>query len=228
MIEHNATETLLDGCTIELSREELNTLLSDFTFTKILSTKYIQHRTTNGIFYVTLDNGSNWDTVSTKPVVGIQVYHEATSAIIEGGTLTLNDTQLNALTTKIDSDFVVDGSDNHNDWYEHNKRNRYYTTQYLTNGTDYFISNDFGYNWVKVTAGDITNIGTGNTNMAYEIVHPPTLTILTGGRFLLTSSELDALLNMSKYADKINQYLKKDRTILYFNCQTKVRYRHLK
>ena len=214
LIEHNATETLLDDGTIELSREELNTLLSDFTFTKILSTKFIQHRTTNGIFYVTTDNGSNWDTVSTQPVVGIQVYHDATSALLEANDLDLTSTQLNALTTKIDSDFVVDGSDNHNDWYEHNKRNRYYTTQYLTNGTDYFISNDFGYNWIKLTsANDITNIGSGNTNMAYEIVHPPTLTILTDGRLLLTSSELDALLNMAKYADNANSIGETDHAI---------------
>lgn len=213
LIEHNATETLLDDGTIELSREELNTLLSDFTFTKILSTKYIQHRTTNGIFYVTTDNGSNWDTVSTKPVVGTQVYHDATSALLEANDLDLTSTQLDALTTEIDSGFDTSGNDNHNDWHEHNKRNRYYTTQYLTNGTDYFISNDFGYNWVKVTAGDITNIGTGNTNMAYEIVHPPTLTILTGDRFLLTSSELDALLNMSKYADNANSIGETDHAI---------------
>ena len=202
LIEHNATETLLDGGTIELSREELNTLLSDFTFTKILSTKYIQHRTTNGVFYVTLDNGSNWQEVSTKPVVGTQVYHDATSGIIEGGRLTLIDTELNALTTKIDSDFVEDGTDNHNGWREHNKRNRYYTTQYLTDGTNYFISNDFGYNWVKVNAEDITNRGTGfsTVKMGYEIVHQPTLDILKLGRLLLTSSELDDLLNMAKYA----------------------------
>ena len=284
LIEHNATEALLDAGTIELTREELNTLLSDFTFTKILSTKYMQHRKTNGIFYVTLDNGSNWDTVYTKPVVGTQVYHAATSVIFEGGTtLTLTPTQLNALTTAIDSDFdsnvydiftdtdvqsalddvnngdytiltelqkntVVNAStsnfkaikststtenkwyltedngdnwivkvtgidpiivnsetieldiDNHNGWQEHNKRNRYYTTQYLRDGTDYFISNDYGYNWVKVTLGDITNTGSGNTHMGYEIVHQPTLDILTNGRLLLTSSELDALLNMSKYA----------------------------
>ena len=202
LIEHNATETLLDDGTIELSREELNTLLSDFTFTKILSTKYIQHRTTNGVFYVTLDNGSNWQEVSTKPVVGTQVYHDATSGIIEGGRLTLIDTELNALTTKIDSDFVEDGTDNHNGWREHNKRNRYYTTQYLTDGTNYFISNDFGYNWVKVNAEDITNRGTGfsTVKMGYEIVHQPTLDILKLGRLLLTSSELDDLLNMAKYA----------------------------
>ena len=204
IIEHNSTETLLDGGTIELSRNELNTLLSDFTFTKILSTKYIQHRTTNGIFYVTSDNGSNWQQVSIQPRVGTRVYHGATSALLEADDFDLTNTQLNALTTAIDSDFVVDGSDNHNDWYEHNKRNRYYTTQYLTDGTDYFISNDYGYNWVKVTSGDITNIGNGNTNMGYEIVHPPTLTILTGGRLLLTSSELDALLNTAKYADTSN------------------------
>jgi hypothetical protein len=204
LIEHDATESLLDAGTIELTREQLNTLLSDFTFTKILSTKYMQHRTTNGVFYVTTDNGSNWQQVSTRPVVGTQVYHTATSDLLEAGTLTLTDTQLNALTTEIDGDFVVDGSDNHNGWYEHNKRNRYYTTQYLTDGTDYFISNDYGYNWVKVTSGDITNIGNGNTNMGYEIVHAPTLTILTGGRLLLTSSELDDLLNMAKYADNTN------------------------
>ena len=222
LIEHNATEEILDGTVsephrFELSREELNTLLSDFTFTKILSTKYIQHRTTNGIFYVTADNGTNWDTVSTKPVVGTQVYHEDTSIILEGGVLDLTSAQLDALTTEIDSDFDVGGNDNHNDWHEHNKRNRYYTTQYLRKtvdtNTDYFISNDFGYNWVKVTAGDITNIGTGNTNMAYEIVHPPTLTILTGGRLLLTSSELDALLNMSKYADNANSIGETDHAI---------------
>lgn len=213
LIEHNSTETLLDGGTIELSRNELNTLLSDFTFTKILSTKYIQHRTTNGIFYVTSDNGSNWQQVSTQPLVGTQVYHDATSALLEANDLDLTITQLNALTTAIDSDFVVDGSDNHNDWHEHNKRNRYYTTQYLTDGTDYFISNDFGYNWVEVTAGDITNTGSGNTNMGYEIVHPPTLTILTGGRLLLTSSELDALLNMSKYADNANSIGETDHAI---------------
>ena len=287
LIEHNSTEKLLDDGTIELSRNELNTLLSDFTFTKILSTKYIQHRTTNGIFYVTSDNGSNWQQVSFQPIVGTQVYHDATSAIIEGGTFTLTPTQLNALTTAIDSDFnsnvynifinttvqsVLDSvinddytilteqqktiigdhstptykaiesntadkwyltedngdnwivkvngtdpiivnttygslngiiefdNDNHNGWQEHNKRNRYYTTQYLRDGTDYFISNDYGYNWVKVTLGDITNTGSGNTNMGYEIVHQPTLDILTNGRLLLTSSELDALLNMSKYA----------------------------
>lgn len=205
LIEHNSTETLLDGGTIELSRNELNTLLSDFTFTKILSTKYMQHRTTNGVFYVTTDNGTTWQQVSTKPVVGTQVYHAETSVIFEGGTtLTLTPTQLNALTTAIDSDFDTSGDDNHNDWHEHNKRNRYYTTQYLTDGTNYFISNDYGYNWVKVTSGDITNIGNGNTNMGYEIVHPPTLTILTGDRLLLTSSELDALLNTAKYADTSN------------------------
>ena len=199
LIEHDATEALLDAGTIELTREQLNTLLSDFTFTKILSTKYMQHRSTNGVFYVTTDNGSNWQQVSTRPVVGTQVYHTATSDLLEGGTLTLIDTQLNALTTEIDGDFVVNGSDNHNGWYEHNKRNRYYTTQYLTDDTDYFISNDYGYNWTKVTLGDITNYGNGNTNMGYEIVHAPTLTILTSGRLLLTSSELDDLLNMAKY-----------------------------
>tara|TARA_B000000477_G_scaffold113010_1_gene108182 strand:- start:685 stop:6828 length:6144 start_codon:yes stop_codon:yes gene_type:complete len=214
LIEHNSTEILLDGGTIELSRNELNTLLSDFTFTKILSTKYIQHRTTNGIFYVTSDNGTTWQQVSTQPIVGTQVYHDATSALLEANDLDLTPTQLNALTTAIDSDFVVDGSDNHNDWHEHNKRNRYYTTQYLTDGTDYFISNDFGYNWVEVTLGDITNTGTGNTNMGYEIVHPPTLTILTGGRLLLTSSELDALLNMSKYADNANSIGESDHAII--------------
>ena len=94
LIEHNSTETLLEGGTIELSRNELNTLLSDFTFTKILSTKYIRHRTTNGIFYVTSDNGSNWQQVSIQPIVGTQVYHDATSAIIEGGTLTLKKVEL--------------------------------------------------------------------------------------------------------------------------------------
>lgn len=202
LIEHDSTEALLDNGTIELSRNELNTLLSDFTFTKILSTKYIQHRTTNGIFYVTTDNGSNWLQHSTQPVVGNRVYHEATSALLESGDLDLTNTQLNALTTKIDSDFVGDGiNNNHNGWFEHNKRNRYYTTQYLTDGTDYFISNDFGYNWLKVTSGDITNINNGNTNMGYEIVHEPTLTIFIEGRLLLTSSELDNLLNMAKYAD---------------------------
>lgn len=200
LIEHDATGALLDKGKIELTREELNTLLSDFTFTKILSTKYMQHRTTNGVFYVTTNNGTNWQQVSTRPVVGTQVYHTATSNLLEAGTLTLTPNQLNALTLEIDSDFVEDGSDNHNSWHEHNKRNRYYTTQYLTNGTDYFISNDYGYNWVKVTSGDITNKGTENTNMGYEIVHQPTLTILTGGRLLLTSSELDDLLNMAKYA----------------------------
>lgn len=201
LIEHDATEALLDDGTIELTREQLNSLLSDFTFTKILSTKYMQHRTTNGVFYVTTDNGTTWSEVAIRPVVGTQVSHAETSDLLEAGTLTLNDTQLNALTTAIDGDFVEDGSDNHNSWHEHNKRNRYYTTQYLTDGTDYFISNDYGYNWVKVTANDIENIGSGNTNMGYEIVHAPTLTILTGGRLLLTSSELDDLLNMAKYAD---------------------------
>lgn len=213
LIEHDATEALLDAGTIELTREQLNTLLSDFTFTKILSTKYMQHRTTNGVFYVTTDNGTNWQQVSTRPVVGTQVYHTATSDLLEAGTLTLTDTQLNALTTEIDGDFVVDGSDNHNGWYEHNKRNRYYTTQYLTDGSDYFISNDYGYNWVKVTSGDITNIGNGNTNMGYEIVHAPTLTILTGGRLLLTSGELDDLLNMAKYADNTNSVGQTDHAI---------------
>ena len=202
LIEHNATETLLDGGTIELSREELNTLLSDFTFTKILSTKYIQHRTKNNSFYVTTDNGSNWIDVVVKPVVGTQVYHDDTSKILEANDLVLTSEQLDALTTAIDSDFVVGGSDNHNDWYEHNKRNRYYTTQYLKDGTDYFISNDYGYNWVKVTAGAITNRGTSlsTVKMGYEIVHQPTLDILKLGRLLLTSSELDDLLNMAKYA----------------------------
>ena len=121
---------------------------------------------------------------------------------LPGGRLTLIDTELNALTTKIDSDFVEDGTDNHNGWREHNKRNRYYTTQYLTDGTNYFISNDFGYNWVKVNAEDITNRGTGfsTVKMGYEIVHQPTLDILKLGRLLLTSSELDDLLNMAKYA----------------------------
>lgn len=287
LIEHDATEALLDAGTIELSREQLNTLLSDFTFTKILSTKYMQHRTTNGVFYVTIDNGTTWQQVSQRPVVGIQVYHTATSAIFEGGTFTLTATQLNALTKDaIDSDFnsnvydiftdadiqlaldnVADGdytiltetqktkvtnasaailsttankwyltednganwivkvngtdpiivssttvefdSDNHNTWHEHNKRNRYYTTQYLKKNSDYFISNDYGYNWVKVTENDITNMGSSSAlstvKMGYEIVHEPTLDILTGAngqteRLLLTSSELDDLLNMAKYA----------------------------
>ena len=199
LIEHNSTEILLDGGRIELTRNELNTLLSDFTFTKILSTKYIQHRQQFGRFYVTSDNGTNWLEVSTQPIVGTQVYHEETSDLLEAGDLDLDLIQLNALTTEIDSDFVAD--DNHNEWYEHNKRNRYYTTQYLTDGTDYFISNDFGYNWVKVTSGDITNIGSGNTKMGYEIVHQPTLDILTSGTLLLTSSQLDNLLNMVKYSD---------------------------
>lgn len=215
LIEHNSTETLLDAGTIELSREQLNTLLSDFTFTKILSTKYIQHTTLNSVFYVTTDNGSNWVEVSQRPIVGTQVYHATTSALLEASPpdLDLTNNQLNALTTAIDSDFVVDGSDNHNHWREHNKRNRYYTTQYLTDGTDYFISNDYGYNWVKVTLGDIKNTGTGNTNMGYEIVHQPTLTILTGGRLLLTSSELDALLNTAKYADNANSIGQTDHAI---------------
>ena len=164
----------------------------------------MQHRTTNGVFYVTTDNGTTWQQVSTKPVVGTQVYHDATSDLLEDNDFDLTPTQLNALTTAIDIDFDTSGDDNHNDWHEHNKRNRYYTTQYLTDGTDYFISNDFGYNWIKVTSGDITNIGNGNTNMGYEIVHQPTLTILTDGRLLLTSSELDALLNTAKYADTSN------------------------
>ena len=205
-------------------------MLSDFTFTKILSTKYIQHRTKNNSFYVTTDNGSNWIDVVVKPVVGTQVYHDDTSKILEANDLVLTSEQLDALTTAIDSDFVVGGSDNHNDWYEHNKRNRYYTTQYLTDETDYFISNDFGYNWVKVTAGNITNIGTGNTNMAYEIVHAPTLTILKTGRLLLTSSELDALLNMSKYAST-HSIIQSDATKLageYVSHRLLTRYHYLK
>lgn len=207
LIEHNATEEILDGTVsvphrFELSREELNTLLSDFTFTKILSTKYIQHRTINNRFYVTSDNGTTWQQVTNKPVVGTQVYHDATSELLETNDLVLTSEELDALTTAIDSDFVEDGTDNHNDWYEHNKRNRYYTTQYLKDGTDYFISNDYGYNWVKVTAGAITNRGTSlsTVKMGYEIVHQPTLDILKLGRLLLTSSELDDLLNMAKYA----------------------------
>ena len=61
---------------------------------------------------------------------------------------------------------------------------------------------------VKVTENDITNMGSSSAlntvKMGYEIVHQPTLDILTGvngvGRLLLTSSELDDLLNMAKYA----------------------------
>jgi len=314
LIEHDATEELLDEGKIELTREELNTLLSDFTFTKILSTKYMQHTTLNNAFYVTTDNGTNWQEVSTRPVVGTQVYHAATSVIFEGGTrLTLTPTELNALTTAIDSDFdsnvydiftdtgvqsalddvnngdytiltaqqkntVVNAStskfkaikststtenkwyltedngdnwivkvtgidpiivnsetieldiDNHNGWQEHNKRNRYYTTQYLRDGTDYFISNDYGYNWVKVTLGDIRNTGSGNTNMGYEIVHQPTLDILTNGRLLLTSSELDALLNMSKYASD-HAITQSDSTSLageYVSHRLLTRYHYLK
>jgi hypothetical protein len=206
LIEHDATESLFSDNNFELSREELDNLLSDFTFTKILSTKYIEHSTLANEYYVTTDNGTTWVKVQDKPLVGTQVSHDETSAILEAGgnTITLNESQLYALTTKIDSNFVVDGSDNHNNWKEHNKRNRYYTTQYLSDGTKYFISNDNGYNWVEVTEGAITNkVSTGSlstTKMGYEIVHEPTLTILTGGRLLLTSSELDDLLNMAKYA----------------------------
>lgn len=206
LIEHDATESLFSDNNFELSREELDNLLSDFTFTKILSTKYIEHSTLANEYYVTTDNGTTWVKVQDKPLVGTQVSHNETSAILEAGgnTITLNEIQLNALTTEIDSNFVVDGSDNHNNWKEHNKRNRYYTTQYLTDGSNYYISNDYGYNWVQVTENDITNKGSGSSlstiKMGYEIVHQPTLDILKTGRFLLTSGELDDLLNMAKYA----------------------------
>jgi hypothetical protein len=206
LIEHDATESLFSDNNFELSREELDNLLSDFTFTKILSSKYIGHRTKANEYYVTTDNGTTWVKVQDKPLVGTRVYHDATSDILEAGgnTITLNESQLNALTTEIDSNFVVDGSDNHNNWKEHNKRNRYYTTQYLSDGTKYFISNDNGYNWVEVTEGAITNKGSNSPlstiKMGYEIVHQPTLDILKTGRFLLTSGELDDLLNMAKYA----------------------------
>ena len=376
LIEHNETEKLLDAKTFELSREELDTLLSDFTFTKILSTKYIGHRTKANEYYVTKDNGTTWVKVQDKPLVGTQVYHDATSAILEPGlhietatSVILTATQLNTLTKEaIDSNFdsnvydiftsasvqsrldgisngdysgkllpneiatvtstnaailssttankwyltkdngnnwivkvngldpiivnstvifnsdeyniftdttvqgtldsINDGnysgilsgpeittvtsastssynailssttankwyltedngnnwivkingsdpilvnstivefdSDNHNNWKEHNKRNRYYTTQYLTDGPNYYISNDYGYNWVQVTENDITNKGSNSPlstiKMGYEIVHQPTLDILKTGRSLLTSGELDDLLNMAKYA----------------------------
>ena len=39
-----------------------------------------------------------------------------------------------------------------NDWMNIINEIDTYTTQYLTDGTDYFISNDYGYNWVKVTS----------------------------------------------------------------------------
>ena len=245
LIQHTATEDILNGTNsphrFELTREELNTLLSDFTFTKILSTKYMQHRSTNGVFYVTTDNGTTWQQVSTRPVVGTQVYHAATSDIFENGTLTLTDLQLNALTSEIDDDFVV-GSDNHNDWHEHKKRNRYYTTQYLRDDNDYFISNDYGYNWVKVTSGDITNMGSSDSlstvKMGYEIVHQPTLDILTGvnggaGRLLLTSSELDDLLNMAKYASShgVKQTSDDDASLLageYVSHRLLTRYHYIK
>ena len=376
LIEHNETEKLLDAKTFELSREELDTLLSDFTFTKILSTKYIGHRTKANEYYVTTDNGTTWVKVQDKPLVGTQVYHDATSHILEPAlepdtatSVTLTATQLNTLTKEaIDSDFdsnvydiftsasvqstldgisdgdysgklladelatvtstkaailsstnankwyltddnganwivkvngldpiivnstiifnsdeyniftdatvqgtldgISDGdysgklsanetntvtnastssykailssdtankwyltddnganwivkingsdpilvnstivefdSDNHNNWKEHNKRNRYYTTQYLTDGSNYYISNDYGYNWVQVTENDITNKGSGSSlstiKMGYEIVHQPTIDILKTNRLLLTSGELDDLLNMAKYA----------------------------
>ena len=77
-------------------------------------------------------------------------------------------------------------------------RKRHFVTQYINiNSSNYYISNDEGYNWKKI---DHLNRVHNHTHYSYEIKHDNTETILDNGRTLLTTDELDDLLNNAKYS----------------------------
>ena len=82
----------------------------------------------------------------------------------------------------------------YNLWDEHNSRKRHFVTQYINkDGTNYYISNDGGYNWKEI---DSLNKVHNKTDFSYQIEHNTTKDILKDdGRTLLTTDELDDLLN---------------------------------
>ena len=75
ILKHTFAENSLesDGYTLKLTNTELDNLLSDFTMTEVLSTKYIKHPTKNQ-YFVTTDYGNTWVKHETLPEVGIEIF----------------------------------------------------------------------------------------------------------------------------------------------------------
>ena len=289
ILKHTFAENSLesDGYTLKLTNTELDNLLSDFTMTEVLSTKYIKHPTKNQ-YYVTTDYGNTWVKHETLPEVGTEIfikktvnndtdlyytdnqdmitsnyqghfadvtdsssnidlsnnevfklllfnnlidkhyieksemYYETDNVYLStSNQITWNKVDLIPLDKKllqIIPDYISNNfngsnsitinsteyenlltSNDYNSWAEHNSRKRHFVTQYINkDGTNYYISNDGGYNWKEI---DSLNKVHNNSNFSYEIVHGKTKSILNDdGRTLLTTDELDDLLNNATYS----------------------------
>ena len=291
ILKHTFAENSLesDGYTLKLTNTELDNLLSDFTMTEVLSTKYIKHPTKNQ-YFVTTNYGTTWEKHESLPEVGTEIFIKRddpdggtptyftskdtvsptsannfgyTGDNVDDSTVTLSDDVevlklllfnglidkyyiqntsgnyyetdnvynitaqtitwnkvdsipldkkiLRTITSDVDSKLTSSSptisvteyeallvANDYNSWAEHNSRKRHFVTQYIhKSGTNYYISNDGGYNWREI---DNLNKVHNNTIYSYGIFHDTTKNILDSGRTLLTTDELDDLLNNAKYS----------------------------
>ena len=186
------TGNVNDDSTVTLSANEVLKLL---LFNGLIDKHYIQN---NGNYYET-DNDYDiasenitWNKVDSIPL-DKKLLSEKTSDV--NTILASAGTSFNVTITEYEALLTVN---NHNSWAEHNSRNRHFVTQYISSDSStYYISNDGGYNWTEI---DSLNRVHNNTDYSYEIIHDTTKNILVGGRTLLTTDELDDLLNNAKYS----------------------------
>lgn len=185
-------DTTDSSSNIELSNNEVFKLL---LFNNLIDKHYIEqsnmyYETDN--VYLSTSNQITWNKVDLIPLDKklLQIIPDYISNNFNGSnSITIDSTEYENLLT----------SNDYNSWAEHNSRKRHFVTQYINkDNSNYYISNDGGYNWKEI---DSLNKVHNNSNFSYEIVHSTTKTILNDdGRTLLTTDELDDLLNNAKYS----------------------------
>ena len=177
--------------TVELSSDE--EVLKLLLFNGLIDKHYVKlsdenyYETNNS--YNSTSNEITWDKVDFIPLDKKYLSESSIlDSLLSGTSFTINATEYEDLLS----------SNDYNLWAEHNSRKRHFVTQYINiNSSNYYISNDEGYNWKKI---DDLNRVHNNTDYSYKITHDNTETILDNGRTLLTTDELDDLLNNAKYS----------------------------